>query len=29
MHSNNENFFPEFVGRMHYGVQIETKPVTP
>jgi hypothetical protein len=29
MHSNNMNFLAEFVGRMSFGVQIQTKPVVP
>jgi hypothetical protein len=29
MHSNNANFLVKFVGRMHFGVQIQTKLVTP
>jgi hypothetical protein len=29
MHSNNQNFLAKFVGRMHFGVQTQTKPVTP
>jgi hypothetical protein len=28
-YSNNKNFLVGFVGRMHFGVQTQTKPVTP
>jgi hypothetical protein len=27
-HSNNKNFLARFIGRMHFGVQIQTKPMT-
>ncbi len=29
MHSNNRNFLARFVGRMHFGVQIQIKPMIP
>jgi hypothetical protein len=29
MHSIKENFLAEFVGRMHFGVQTQTKLVIP
>jgi len=29
MHSNNKNFLARFVGRIHFGVQIEIKLMTP
>jgi hypothetical protein len=29
MHSNNGNFLAKFIGRMHFGVQTQTKLVTP
>jgi hypothetical protein len=28
MHSNNENFLVEFVGKMRFRVQTQTKPMT-
>jgi hypothetical protein len=29
MHANNKNFLAKFIGRMHFGVQTQTKPMTP